>query len=85
MGSEHQLTKRLSRDAYGIEQQSRVYKGQNRNMITTNATARLMAEIALRRFVNEKRSDLILDLMKRDWEKPSKDTDSQASPLRAKR
>lgn len=70
--------KTFCEDAYGIEQQSRGYKGQNRNMITTNATARLMAEIALRKFVNEKRSDLMLDLMKRDWEKPSKDTDDQA-------
>lgn len=70
--------KTFCEDAYGIEQQSRGYKGQNRNMITTNATARLMAEIALRKFVNEKRSDLMLDLMKREWEKPSKDTDNQA-------
>jgi hypothetical protein len=70
--------KTFCEDAYGIEQQSRGYKGQNRNMITTNATARLMAEVALRNFVNEKRSDLMLDLMKRDWEKPSRDTDNQA-------
>ena len=70
--------KTFCEDAYGIEQQSRGYKGQNRNMITTNATARLMAEIALRKFVNPKRSDQMLDLMKRDWEKPSKDTDNQA-------
>jgi hypothetical protein len=70
--------KTFCEDAYGIEQQSRGYKGQNRNMITTNATARLMAEVALRNFVNEKRSDLMLDLMTRDWEKPSRDTDNQA-------
>jgi beta-lactamase class A len=70
--------KTFCEDAYGIEQQSRGYKGQNRNMITTNATARLMAEIALRTFVNPKRSDQMLDLMKRDWEKPSKDTDNQS-------
>ncbi len=70
--------KTFCEDAYGIEQQSRGYKGQNRNMITTNATARLMAEIALRKFVNEKRSDLMLDLMKRDWSVESKDKDNQA-------
>ena len=70
--------KTFCEDAYGIEQQSRAYKGQNRNMLTTNATARLMAEIALRRFVNEQRSNAMLDLMSRDWSKPSDDPDSQA-------
>jgi beta-lactamase class A len=70
--------KTFCEDAYGIEQQSRAYKGQNRNMLTTNATARLMAEIALRRFVNEQRSNAMLDLMSRDWSKPSDDRDSQA-------
>lgn len=47
-------------------------------MLTTNATARLLAEIALRRFVNEKRSEAMLALMSRDWSKPSTDPDSQA-------
>ena len=70
--------KTFCEDAYGIEQQSRNYKGQNRNMLTTNATARLMAEIALRRFVNEQRSNAMLDLMHRDWSRPSTDNDNQA-------
>jgi beta-lactamase class A len=70
--------KTFCEDAYGIEQQSRNYKGQNRNMLTTNATARLLAEIATRRFVNEARSNSMLALMSRDWEKPSKDPDNQA-------
>jgi beta-lactamase class A len=70
--------KTFCEDAYGIEQQSRAYKGHNRNMLTTNATARLLAEIALRKFVNENRSNEMLGLMKRDWEKPSKDPDDQA-------
>lgn len=70
--------KTFCEDAYGIEQQSRNYKGQNRNMLTTNATARLLAEIATRRFVNESRSNAMLDLMKRDWASTSKDPDSQA-------
>ena len=53
--------KTFCEDAYGIEQQSRDYKGQNRNMLTTNATARLMAEIALASdFVNEQRSNAML-------------------------
>ena len=70
--------KTFCEDAYGIEQQSRAYKGQNRNMLTTNATARLMAEIALRRFVNEQRSNAMLELMSRDWSKLSNDPDNQA-------
>ncbi|MEO5858295.1 MAG: serine hydrolase [Pyrinomonadaceae bacterium] len=70
--------KTFCEDAYGIEQQSRNYKGQNRNMLTTNATARLLAEIATRRFVNETRSDAMLALMSREWEKPSTDPDNQA-------
>ncbi len=70
--------KTFCEDAYGIEQQSRNYKGQNRNMLTTNATARLLAEIATRRFVNETRSNSMLALMSRDWEKPSTDPDDQA-------
>lgn len=66
-------------DAYGVEQQSRNYKGENRNMLTTNATARLLAEIALRRFVSRERSDAMLTLMKRDPTKKTTDTDDQAT------
>lgn len=70
--------KTFCEDAYGIEQQSRAYKGQNRNMLTTNATARLLAEIALRRFINSERSNMMLELMKRDPFTPSNDPDNQA-------
>jgi len=70
--------KTFCEDAYGIEQQSRAYKGQNRNMLTTNATARLLAEIATRRFVNEARSNIMLELMHRDWTTTDKDPNSQA-------
>jgi beta-lactamase class A len=70
--------KTFCEDAYGIEQQSRNYKGQNRNMLTTNATARLLAEIATRRFVNEARSNAMLALMARDWATTDKDPNSQA-------
>jgi beta-lactamase class A len=69
--------KTFCEDAYGIEQQSRNYKGQNRNMLTTNATARLLAEIATRRFINEARSNAMLGIMSRDWE-ATKDPNSQA-------
>jgi beta-lactamase class A len=70
--------KTFCEDAYGIEQQSRNYKGQNRNMLTTNATARLLAEIATRRFVNEARSNAMLALMSRDWTSTDKDPNSQS-------
>lgn len=70
--------KTFCEDAYGIEQQSRNYKGQNRNMITTNATARLMAEIVLGRVNTPERTRSMMDLMQRDPFKPSSDQDDQA-------
>ncbi len=70
--------KTFCEDAYGIEQQSRNYKGQNRNMITTNATARLLAEIVLGRMNTPERTQAMMDLMKRDPFKPSSDPDSQS-------
>ena len=76
--------KTFCEDAYGIEQQSRNYKGENRNMLTTNATARLLAEIALRRFVTPERSDAMLGLLRRDPYKPSKDTDDQSTGFTGK-
>ncbi|MFL6468782.1 MAG: serine hydrolase, partial [Pyrinomonadaceae bacterium] len=71
--------KTFCEDAYGIEQQSRAYKGQNRNMLTTNATAQLLAEIALRRFVTPERSEAMLALMKRDPSKKTTDQDDQST------
>ena len=71
--------KTFCEDAYGIEQQSRAYKGQNRNMLTTDATARLLAEIVLGRSVNAERSRMMMELMKRDPFTESKDQDSQAT------
>ncbi|HUR99648.1 MAG TPA: serine hydrolase [Pyrinomonadaceae bacterium] len=76
--------KTFCEDAYGIEQQSRNYKGQNRNMLTTNATARLLAEIALGRAVNADHSRQMMDLMKRDPFKESKDPDSQSTGFTGK-
>ena len=70
--------KTFCEDAYGIEQQSRNYKGQNRNMITTNATARLLAEIVLGRMNTPSRTQRMMDLMKRDPFKASNDPDNQA-------
>jgi len=64
-------------DAYGREQQFR-NGGKNRNMLTTNATARLLAEIALGKIVNPARSKQMLDMMKRDIAGKSNDADDQA-------
>jgi len=64
-------------DAYGREQQFRD-GGKNRNMLTTNATARLLAEIALGKSVTPSRSRQMLDLMKRDFNVKSNDADDQA-------
>ncbi|MGI8544886.1 MAG: serine hydrolase, partial [Aridibacter sp.] len=60
-------------DAWGVEQQFRNYKGENRNMLTTNATAQLLVEIASGKSVTPERSKQMMDLMKRDWEKPAED------------
>lgn len=70
--------KTFCEDAYGIEQQSRNYKGQNRNMITTNATARLLAEIVLGRMNTPERTAKMMELLKRDPFKPSTDPDNQS-------
>ena len=62
---------------YGRE---RVFVGEkytNRNMLTTDATARLMTEIALGKAVSARRSDEMLQLMKRDPFSEKDDADSQ--------
>lgn len=66
-------------DAYGVEQQFRNYKGENRNMITTNAAARLIAEIAAGRSVDQARSQMMMDLMARDPYATGKGANSQAT------
>jgi hypothetical protein len=70
--------KTFCEDAYGIEQQFRGYKGNNRNMLTTNATARLLAEIVLGKTNTPERTKLMMDLMKRDFSGTTKDPDDQA-------
>jgi hypothetical protein len=69
--------KTFCEDAYGIEQQSRHYKGENRNALTTDATARLLAEIVLGRVNTPERTALMKGLLSRDWSKPSSDNDDQ--------
>jgi beta-lactamase class A len=60
--------KTFCEDAYGIEQQFRGKDGINRNKLTTNATAQLMAEIVLGKAVTTERTKQMLDLMSRNWE-----------------
>ncbi len=63
---------------YGREQLFRGTKGENRNKLTTRATARLLAEIANGRAVNAQRSAMMMELMKRDFSGKSTDPDDQA-------
>lgn len=63
---------------YGREQFFRGPKGENRNKLTTRATARLLAEIATARAVTPKRSAMMMELMKRDFSGKSTDPDDQA-------
>lgn len=71
--------KTFCEDAYGIEQQSRGYKGQNRNMLTADATARLMAEIVTGRLASPRVTEKMMTLLRRDpFKKDSGDPDDQS-------
>ena len=63
-------------DLYGRERQY-WNGGKVRNKLTTNATARLLAEIALGKAVSPKRSQEMMELLKRDQFKEKADADSQ--------
>lgn len=69
--------KTFCEDAYGREKQSRGPNGENRNKLTTNATARLLAEIATGRAVSPSRSLQMMELLKRDLAAKSGDPDDQ--------
>ena len=69
--------KTFCEDAYGRDKVSRGPKGENRNKLTTDATARLLAEIATGRAVNPARSAQMMELLKRDYASPTKDQDDQ--------
>ncbi len=53
-------------DSYGRERVYRGAKGENRNKLTTDATARLLMEIATARSVTPERSRQMMELLKRD-------------------
>jgi beta-lactamase class A len=63
---------------YGRERQFLGPKFENRNKLTTDATARLLAEIATGRSVSPERSRRMLELLKRDFAGKSDDPDDQA-------
>lgn len=69
-------------DAYGRERQFR-FDGKNRNMLTTDATARLLAEIVIGKAVSPERSKQMMDLLKRDFSGTSVDADDQAHEFSA--
>jgi beta-lactamase class A len=64
-------------DAYGRERVSRGPNGENRNKLTTDATARLMMEIATGKAVTPERSLQMMELLKRDVAKKTADVNSQ--------
>lgn len=70
--------KTFCEDAYGREKVSRGPNGENRNKLTTDATARLMMEIATGKSVTPRRSALMMELLKRDYAGSSTDPDDQA-------
>ena len=69
--------KTFCEDAYGREKVSRGPKGENRNKLTTDATARLMMEIVTGKVANAERTTAMMDLLKRDYSKQTTDTDDQ--------
>src|SRR5713101_2886715 len=69
--------KTFCEDAYGREKVSRGPNGENRNKLTTDATARLLSEIVTGRAVNASRSAQMMELLKRDFSGTSTDNDDQ--------
>src|SRR5207244_2220805 len=69
--------KTFCEDAYGREKVSRGPNGENRNKLTTDATARLLSEIVTGRAVNATHSSQMMELLKRDYTGTSKDNDDQ--------
>jgi hypothetical protein len=69
--------KTFCEDAYGRERVSRGPNGENRNKLTTDATARLMMEIVTGKAANAARTAAMMDLLKRDYTGQSSDADDQ--------
>jgi beta-lactamase class A len=71
--------KTFCEDAYGRERVSRGPNGENRNKLTTDATARLMMEIVTGKVANPSRSAQMMELLKRDYTVKTNDTDEQGT------
>ena len=69
--------KTFCEDAYGRERVSRGPNGENRNKLTTDATARLMMEIVTGKAANAERTATMMELLKRDYSGASNDVDDQ--------
>ncbi|HJP93142.1 MAG TPA: serine hydrolase [Pyrinomonadaceae bacterium] len=69
--------KTFCEDAYGRERVSRGPNGENRNKLTTDATARLMMEIVTGKAATPARTALMMDLLKRDYTGQVSDNDDQ--------
>ncbi len=70
--------KTFCEDAYGRERVSRGPNGENRNKLTTDATARLLMEIVTGKAAPPARTKLMMDLLKRDYTVKTDDNDNQA-------
>ena len=71
--------KTFCEDAYGRERVSRGPNGENRNKLTTDATARLMMEIVTGKIANPARTAQMMELLKRDYSGKSGDNDDQGA------
>ncbi|HKG79709.1 MAG TPA: serine hydrolase [Pyrinomonadaceae bacterium] len=69
--------KTFCEDAYGRERVSRGPNGENRNKLTTDATARLMMEIVTGKAANPARTAQMMALLKREYTGQSSDPDDQ--------
>src|SRR5919205_4070361 len=69
--------KTFCEDAYGRERVSRGPNGENRNKLTTDATARLMMEIVTGKAANPARTAMMMELLKRDYTGTVSDNDDQ--------
>jgi len=69
--------KTFCEDAYGRERVSRGPNVENRNKLTTDATARLLMEIVTGKIANAARTAAMMELLKREYTGTSTDTDDQ--------
>jgi beta-lactamase class A len=69
--------KTFCEDAYGRERASRGPNGENRNKLTTDATARLLMEIVTGKAASPARTAAMMELLKREYTGQTNDADDQ--------